>query len=64
VTLPAGSVLCDGEKSRLNPSAPMHLCRDCARRLTPPAHVWQKYMAKVPAKHDGEKWVCEKRIAA
>lgn len=64
MTLPAGSVLCDGAKSAVNPARPMRLCVGCARRLTQPAHVWQKFLNPVPARHDGAKWNCEKRVQA
>lgn len=64
MTLPAGSVLCDGAKSAINPAKPMHLCVACERRLTVPTHVWQKFLNPVPAKHDGTVWECTKRIAA
>lgn len=63
MTLPLGSVLCDGAKSAVNPARPMHLCVGCDRRLTAPAHAWQKYMHPIPAKHDGKVWTCDKRIA-
>lgn len=63
MTLPAGSVLCDGARSAVNPGLPMYLCIKCERRTTAPTHPWQKYLQPVPAKHDGRAWTCEKRVA-
>lgn len=64
MTLPYGSVLCDGVASKVNPGRPMHLCMDCDRRLTKPTHTWQKYLNPAPALHDGKAWACSKRVQA
>lgn len=64
MTLPYGSMLCDGVASHVTPTRPMVLCMDCDRRLTKPTHVLQKYLQPAPAKHDGKAWNCDKRVQA
>ena len=58
-----GATLCDGVKSAVNPARPCIVCVECERRLTQPAHVWQKYLNPPPAVHDGERWSCDKRVS-
>ena len=53
--------LCEGLKSRLHPG-PLALCVACERRLRKPQHPWQAYIIPPPAVHDGERWVCDRRI--
>ena len=57
-----GATLCHGAMSAVNPSRTCVVCIDCDRRLTKPTHPWQKYLEPVPAKHDGQRWVCEKKV--
>lgn len=64
MTMPYGAMLCFGVTSYVNPSRAMHLCVVCDRRLTKPTHTWQKYLEPAPAKHDGEKWICDKWVRA
>ena len=62
MTLAYGATLCDGAKSAVTPSRPAAPCVACERRLTVPQHPWQKFMNPPPAKHDGVRWECGKRV--
>lgn len=58
-----GDILCNGVMSTVNPSRPCAVCLYCERRTTPPQHAWQKYLDPAPAVHDGQRWVCDKRVS-
>ena len=65
MTLVAGQAACVGLRSRIRPSRPAIVCLDCDRRITElHARDWPKYLTPPPAMHDGERWVCDKRVQA
>jgi len=62
--LPAGSMLCEGVASKVNPARPMHLCVACERRLSALYMHEVLRRMKPQAVHDGRAWACNKRIEA
>ena len=63
MTLPHDISRCPGMCFPFRPyGRPLPLCSDCLRRTDAPIGARLTWFVNPPIKHDGERYVCDKRI--